>query len=135
MVIIRYLFVLLVGFLGGGATTLWLVQSGTGDFVIRRTEAVQDLERRLREMELQRDALGRQLEDVLARSARMERTFEDLERRFRGVVERSERGLGAERPGVTAPGAPVPGTPVPPAPELAPVPPPTLPGGAPREPS
>ncbi len=74
MVIIRYLFVLLVGFLGGGATTLWLVQSGTGDFVIRRTEAVQDLERRLREMELQRDALGRQLDDVLARSPRKRRS-------------------------------------------------------------
>jgi len=97
MVIIRYLFAFLVGFLGGAAAMLWLVQSGSGDLVIRRTEVVQDLERRLREMELQRDALGRQLEDVLARSGRMERAFEELERRFQRLAERGEASPATPR--------------------------------------
>lgn len=96
MVVVKYLFVFLVGFLGGASTMLWLVQSGSGDLVIRRTEVVQDLERRLREMELQRDALGRQLEDVLARSGRMERAFEELERRFQRLSERAD--AAATRP-------------------------------------
>ena len=33
-------------------------------------------------MEQQRDQLGRQLEDVVARAGRMEGSFTDLERRF-----------------------------------------------------
>jgi len=109
MVIIRYLFVLLVGFLAGAATTLWLAHSGTGDFVIRKTEVVQDLERRLREMEQQRDRLGRQLEDVVARSERMQGAFDELERRFKEMAE-------ARQPTTR-------GT-LPPAPDAAPAPPP-----------
>jgi len=109
MVIIRYLFVLLVGVLLGAAGMIWLVQSGTGDLVIRRAEVVQDLERRLREMEQQRDALGRQLEDVVARAERMQGAFTDLERRFRDVVEAR---TAPPRPAEPAPAAPAP-TPAP----------------------
>lgn len=82
MAVIRFLFALLLGFILGAGTLLWLMQSGTGDLFIRRAEVVQDLERRLREVELQRDQLGRTLEDVSARAARMEQAFGALERRF-----------------------------------------------------
>ncbi len=91
--VIRFLFALLLGFVLGVGGTMYLVHSGAGDFVIKRTEAVQDLERRLREVELQRDQLGRQLEDVVARSGRMEAGFAELERRFRELHQgREERG-------------------------------------------
>jgi len=90
--VLRILFALLVGFLVGFGAAFYLVNSGAGDFVIRRTEAVQDLERRLREVEQQRDQLGRALEDVNARAARMEGAFGDLERRFRGLQNEVERG-------------------------------------------
>ncbi len=78
----RVLFALLLGFLLGGSSVLYLIHSGAGDFLIRRTEPVQDLERRLRDVELQRDQLGRQLDDVVGRAGRMEAAFADLERRF-----------------------------------------------------
>src|SRR5262245_6557582 len=80
--VFRFLFALLLGFVLGVGGTMYLIQSGAGDFVIKRTEAVQDLEKRLREVELQRDQLGRQLDDVVARSSRMETSFSELERRF-----------------------------------------------------
>jgi hypothetical protein len=66
---------------------LYLIQSGAGDFVIRRTEAVQDLERRLHDVEQQRDQLSRQLDDVIVRAGRMETAFGDLERRFREMQQ------------------------------------------------
>lgn len=120
MVIIRFLFALLVGFLAGAGTTLWLVQSGTGDFMIRRTEVVQDLERRLREVEQQRDAVGRQLEDALVRFNRMESAFTNLEGRFRDLLTAHEtaRLRGAE------PGAPRVDPEPPAAPSAAPEAPP-----------
>ena len=97
MVVLRMLFTLLLGFVLGAGTMLWLVRSETGDLLVRRTEVVQDLERRLREVELQRDQLGRTLEDVNARASRMEQAFNDLERRFRGIdATRPEREAPAE---------------------------------------
>jgi ABC-type phosphate transport system auxiliary subunit len=93
MIVIRFLFALLLGFILGTATTLYLVQSGAGDFMIRRTEAVQDLERRLRDVEQQRDQLGRQLDDVVGRAGRMESSFSELEKRFRDM----QRELDAAR--------------------------------------
>ena len=78
----RFLFALLLGFVIGSGTVLYLIHSGAGDFLIRRTEPVQDLERRLRDVELQRDQLGRQLDDVIGRAGRMEAAFAELERRF-----------------------------------------------------
>jgi hypothetical protein len=83
--VMRFLFALLLGVLIGAAGMGYLLQSGAGDFFIRRTEAVQDLERRLADTEKQRDQAGRQLEDVVGRAARMEQAFSDLERRFRAL--------------------------------------------------
>jgi septal ring factor EnvC (AmiA/AmiB activator) len=100
MTIIRFLFALLLGFVIGAGTTLYLFHSGAGDFLIRRTESVQDLERRLHDVEQQRDQLSRQLDDVAARSTRMEGAFTDLERKFRDIQQQLDqaRGGGA-RPG------------------------------------
>jgi hypothetical protein len=86
----RFLFALLLGVVIGFVGTAYLIHSGAGDFVIRRTDAVQDLERRLREVEQQRDLLGRQLEDVVSRASRMETSFGDLERRFRELEQERE---------------------------------------------
>jgi hypothetical protein len=82
MAVFRFLFALLLGFVLGGGTVVYLIHSGAGDFLIRRTEPVEDLERRLRDVELQRDQLGRQLDDVAGRAGRMEAAFAELERRF-----------------------------------------------------
>ena len=99
MAVFRFLFALLLGFMVGAGSVVYLVHSGAGDFLIRSAEPVQDLERRLREVELQRDQLGRQLEDVVGRAGRMETAFTDLERRF--------RELERERDSRAEPGHPV----------------------------
>jgi hypothetical protein len=91
MAVMRFLFALLVGFIAGVAGTLYLVSSGTGDLVIRRTEVVQEVERRLHDVESQRDQLSRQLEDVLARAGRMETAFNDMEKRFRDLQQDLDR--------------------------------------------
>jgi len=100
MVVIRFLFALLLGFLIGSGTTLYLIHSGAGDFIIRATQPVQDMERRLRDVETQRDQLGRQLEDVVGRAGRMEASFNDLERRIqdlqRQLAEEQGRGRSPE---------------------------------------
>ena len=92
MAVIRFLFALLLGFMLGTGSVLYLIHSGAGDFMIRRTEPMQDLERRLREVEQQRDQLGRQLDDVVGRAGRMEAAFTDLERRFRELEREREAG-------------------------------------------
>ena len=110
MGVIRFLFALLLGFVVGAGTTLWLVQSGAGDFMIKRTEVVQDLERKVRDLEQQRDSLTRTLEDVTVRTGRMEAAFNELERRFRSLAAEQETppstaprrepgGKPAEQPG------------------------------------
>ena len=100
MVVIRFLFALLLGFVVGAGTMLYLIHSGAGDFVIRATQPVQELERRLRDVETQRDQLGRSLEDVIGRSGRMEASFNDLERRIqdlqRQLAEEQARGRSPE---------------------------------------
>jgi hypothetical protein len=87
MVVIRFLFALLLGFVVGAGTMLYLIHSGAGDFVIRATQPVQELERRLRDVETQRDQLGRQLEDVVGRAGRMEASFTDLEKRIHDLQQ------------------------------------------------
>jgi hypothetical protein len=99
VVVIRFLFALLLGFVLGCGTLLYLIHSGAGDFLVRRTEPVQDMERRLREAELQRDQLGRQLGDVASRATRMESAFADMERRFKDLERERDTRAGAERPG------------------------------------
>jgi hypothetical protein len=96
--VMRFLFALLLGVLLGAVGMGWLLQSGAGDFFIRGTEAVQDLERRLADAEQQRDRVGRQLEDVVGRATRMEQAFADLERRFRALEGQAAPGSTAEPP-------------------------------------
>ena len=97
--VVRFLFALLLGLLLGAGGTLYLMHSGAGDFVIRRTEVVQDLERRLHDVEQQRDQLGRQLDDVIGRAGRMESSFGELERRFRELQQKLDAPhTGAARP-------------------------------------
>ena len=90
MAVIRFLFALLVGFLIGSGSVLYMIHSGAGDFLIQRAEPVQDLERRLHDVETQRDQLGRQLDDVVSRAGRMEAAFSDMERRFRELEHERE---------------------------------------------
>ena len=96
--VMRFLFALLLGVLIGAVGMGWLLQSGAGDFFIRRTEAVQDLERRLADAEKQRDQASRQLDDVVGRATRMEQSFGDLERRFRALESSGSRPAPGESP-------------------------------------
>ena len=109
--LIRTLFALLVGFLIGVGATFYAVQSDAGNLLVRRTDVVQDLERRLHDMEAQRDQLGRQLEDVAARATRMEQAFTELERRFRGMAPDAAAPPSPSAPASpSAPGSPPAGT-------------------------
>jgi hypothetical protein len=96
--VMRFLFALLLGVLIGAVGMGYLLQSGAGDFFIRRTDAVQDLERRLADAEKQRDQVGRQLEDVVARATRMEQSFTELERRFRTLEGSTPHPTPGESP-------------------------------------
>jgi uncharacterized protein (DUF3084 family) len=96
MIVMRFLFALLVGFIAGVGATFYVLHSGAGDLLIRRAEVVQDLQHRLRDVEQQRDQLARQLDDVVGRSSRMETAFGELERRFRELErERPEAEPGS----------------------------------------
>ncbi len=102
-----FLFALLLGIVIGFGASIYVVQSEAGNVLVRKTDVVQDLERRLQGMEQQRDALGRQLEDVVGRAGRMEAGFTELEKKFRAMAD--ERGAGAPPP--TVPPATQPPTP------------------------
>jgi len=95
MAVFRALFVFLTGVLVGAVAILYLIHSGAGDFLIRRTEPMQDLERRLRDVEQQRDQLGRNLDDVVGRAGRMENAFADMERRFRELQRELDAARGS----------------------------------------
>jgi hypothetical protein len=102
-----FLFALLLGIVIGFGASVYVVQSEAGNVLVRRTDVVQDLERRLQGMEQQRDALGRQLEDVAGRASRMEASFMDLEKKFRAISD--ERNAGAppaQAPSTTLPPSP-----------------------------
>ena len=96
--VLRFLFALLLGIIIGAGGAGYLIQSGAGDLIIRRTEAVQDLERRLHDVEQQRDLLVRQLDDVVGRSGRMETAFGDLEKRFRELQQQLDQARGGRPP-------------------------------------
>ena len=86
MAVFRFAFALLLGVILGAGSVVYLIHSGAGDFMIRRTEPVQDLERRLRDVEQQRDQLGRQLDDVINRAGRMEASWGSTKRRGRTLA-------------------------------------------------
>ena len=94
--VMQFLFALLLGVLLGAGGTAYLIQSDAGNLLVRRTEVVQDLQRRLDGAEEQRNQLSRQLEDVVSRAGRMEQAFGELERRFRTLD--AERAGGAPPP-------------------------------------
>ena len=101
-----FLFALLLGIVLGFGASIYVVQSEAGNVLVRKTEVVQDLERRLQGMEQQRDALGRQLEDVVGRAGRMEAAFTELEKKFRALSD--DRGAGTPPPTVPAAPSPAP---------------------------
>lgn len=101
MAFARILLALLLGYLFGIGSAIYGLHAGAGDFVIRKTEIVQDIERRLRDSETQRDQLGRQLSDMVTRAGKMEQSFTDLERKFQDM-ERA-RNVEPPRPAVEAP--------------------------------
>lgn len=94
MAFARILLALLLGYLLGIGSAIYGLHAGAGDFVIRKTEIVQDIERRLHDSETQRDQLGRQLSDMVTRAGKMEQSFTDLERKFQDI----ERARNAEAP-------------------------------------
>jgi len=108
MVVIRYLFVLLIGALLGAAGVGFALQKGYGDFFIKSAPAVADLERRLDGMEQERNRLGRQLESVEGRAAKMEKLFSDLETRFRGLSGSASAPVPPTAEVVPAPGSAAP---------------------------
>jgi hypothetical protein len=93
-----FVFALMLGVLLGAGGTIYVIQSDAGNLLVRQTDVVRDLERRLQGVEEQRNQLSRQLEDVVARSARMEQAFGELEKRF--------RSLGEDRTPAAAPAPP-----------------------------
>ena len=99
--VMRFLFALLLGAVLGAAGTVYLIQSDAGNLVVRQTDVVQDLQRRLVDVEAQRNQLSRQLEDVVARAGRMEQAFDTLEKRFHSLA-------GDERPPSSVPAATTP---------------------------
>lgn len=103
MVVVRFLFALLLGFVVGAGSMGYLVYAGSLDAFLRRTPVVGDLERHVRELELERDRLNRQLEDVVARSARMEAAFATLERRFESLQQRGQAPAPAPTPAAPPP--------------------------------
>jgi uncharacterized protein (DUF3084 family) len=90
----RTLAVFLLGLFVGAAGMGYLVGSGAGDLIIRRTESVQELQRRLGDSEQQRDQLRRQLDDVVGRAGRMEASFADLEHRFKELQQQLDQPHG-----------------------------------------
>jgi hypothetical protein len=94
--VMRFLFALLLGVVLGAAGTVYLIQSDAGNLVVRQTDVVQDLQRRLADVEAQRNQLSRQLEDVVTRASRMEQAFDALEKRFHGLAD--ERTPGTQPP-------------------------------------
>jgi uncharacterized membrane protein len=121
MIVIRYLFVLLIGALLGAAGLGFALSKGHMDFLLKGAPIVNDLERRLDGMEQERNRLGRQLESVEGRAAKMEKLFADLEARFRGLSSAPAPPAGQAPPADTAMPAPADPTPsaVPPPPAAA----------------
>jgi len=96
----------LLGAIVGAGATGWFFYSGAGDGVLRPGPVVRDLERRLEEVEAQRDQLGRSLEDVMRRAEQSEARFRGLEERLQAVITASE-----DRPEPARPSAPSGGQP------------------------
>jgi cell division protein FtsB len=99
--ILKISFAFLLGFILGAIGVGFLVTSGAGNYliapVIAANPRVQELEGKIREVEDQRAALGRQLDKLADRLDQIGSRFEDLQRRFESL-QRASGGAG-ERPG------------------------------------
>jgi len=98
--ILKIAFAFLLGFILGAVGVGFLVTSGAGNYlmapVIAANPRVQELEGKIREVEDQRAALGRQLDKLADRLDQIGTRFEDLQRRFESL----------QRSGAAAPAAP-----------------------------
>jgi len=98
--ILKIAFAFLLGFILGAVGVGFLVTSGAGNYlmapVIAANPRVQELEGKIREVEDQRAALGRQLDKLADRLDQIGSRFEDLQRRFESL----------QRSGGAAPAAP-----------------------------
>jgi hypothetical protein len=98
--ILKIAFAFLLGFILGAAGVGFLVTSGAGNYlmapVIAANPRVQELEGKIREVEDQRAALGRQLDKLADRLDQIGSRFEDLQRRFESL----------QRGGTAAPATP-----------------------------
>jgi TolA-binding protein len=98
--ILKIAFAFLLGFILGAVGVGFLVTSGAGNYlmapVIAANPRVQELEGKIREVEDQRAALGRQLDKLADRLDQIGSRFEDLQRRFESL----------QRSGTAAPATP-----------------------------
>jgi len=99
----RALVTFVLGAVVGAAGAGWLFYSGAGDLMLKRGSVVQDLERRLDEVEAQRDQLGRSLEDVVRRAEESETRFRGLEQRLQSMIAAAERRPAPEPPPASPP--------------------------------
>jgi hypothetical protein len=87
--ILKIAFAFLLGFILGAVGVGFLVTSGAGNYlmapVIAANPRVQELEGKIREVEDQRAALGRQLDKLADRLDQIGSRFEDLQRRFESL--------------------------------------------------
>ena len=91
----RFLFGLLLGIIVGAGGVWWLMSSGAADFMLKSSHYVQDLERRVEEISMQRTQLTRQLETLEDRLGKMATSYEALERRFRELAAHEQGSGGA----------------------------------------
>jgi hypothetical protein len=105
----RLLTAWVVGVAMGAGGVLWFFYSGNADVVIGSSEVVQALERRLEDVEEQRNQLARQLEDVAGRFERLDQSFGALEQRYRDVADAARREPPPAAPPVAPPPSAVPG--------------------------
>jgi hypothetical protein len=115
----RLLVALLLGLILGAAGMFVLLNSGAGDFFIAASPRVQELQRRLQDVELQRDTMTRRLEEFTAFMERIEKSYGAITDRFEGIEAalrrqhetEPQREGGAPQPGSGAPAAGGPATP------------------------
>ena len=99
--ILKVLVGFLIGFILGVGGTVFMVATGTGNYLIAANPRVQELEAKIREVEGERAFVTRRLEEVAKLTERMATRFEELQRRFESI-----EGVRAGGAGTTAPAGP-----------------------------
>lgn len=83
--ILKVLVGFLFGFILGVGGTIFLVATGTGNYLIASNPRVQELEAKIREVERERTFATRRLEEVAGLTEKMASRFEELQRRFESL--------------------------------------------------